>query len=235
MKDKTFERYIRQIVVDNVGVSGQRKILASRVLIIGVGGLGSAVLQQLVGAGVGFITIIDPDFVELHNLNRQTIHSEKTIGWAKVNSAKRYVEDYNTGISLTCVHAKFDVSNASSLIENMDIIVDCTDNFQTRYLINDTCVDFNKPLVHGSILGFEGQVTVFNYKGSADMRAIFPEEPVSVLDCDMLGVLGPLPGMIGNIMAMEVLKIILDLDTLRGKYLVLDALTWDTSILKYSQ
>lgn len=233
MIDDMFDRYARQIVIDKIGVEGQRKITAAKVLIVGVGGLGSAVLQQLVGAGVGAITIVDPDIVELHNLNRQTIHSEKTIGWSKVRSAQKYVKDYNTSIKLTCVYARFDNANAWNLLENIDIVVDCTDNFKSRYLLNDSVVQRGKPLVYGSILSFEGQVTVFNHKGSADLRAVFPEEPVSILDCDALGVLGPLPGIVGNIMAMEVLKIILDLDTLRGKYLVLDALTWGITILKY--
>lgn len=234
MSNKVFERYIRQIIVDKVGVEGQRKFIEARVLVVGAGGLGSAVLQQLAAAGIGAITIIDPDIVELHNLNRQCIHNENTIGRPKVDSAKEYMQNFNSEITIHTIADRFDLSNAQALMQDADIVVDCTDNFATRYILNDVCADLGKPLVYGSILSFEGQVAVFNHKGKGNLRDIFPVEPASNIDCDALGVLGPLPGVIGNIMAMEVLKIVLDLETLQGKYLVLDALTWQTTILKYS-
>jgi len=219
--------------MEQVGVEGQRKINASHVLIVGVGGLGSPVLQQLAGAGVGTITVVDHDVVEIHNLNRQYVHSEKTIGSTKVTSAREFIGSYNPNITLHLVEEKFTVTNAAFLLQDVDIVVDCTDNFATRYLLNDSCVMHNKPLVYGSILGFEGQLAVFNLHGSGNLRDIFPEEPQSTVDCDSLGVLGPLPGLIGNMMAMEVLKIILGLETLKDKFLVLDALTWQSSVLKY--
>ncbi|SFS45789.1 HesA/MoeB/ThiF family protein [Sphingobacterium wenxiniae] len=209
-EEKVFKRYSRQIFIEEIGVSGQRKIMAAKVLIIGAGGLGSPVIQYLAASGVGEIGVVDDDCIELHNLNRQVIHSEAQVGKAKVDSAVHFVQSLNSAINLIPIHAKITKANALDLIRDYDIVVDGSDNFTTRYLVNDTCVILGKPLVYGSILAYEGQTAVFNLHGSKNLRDIFPESPNEDLlpDCDSRGVLGPLAGIIGSMMAMHVLKII---------------------------
>ncbi|MGU3376687.1 HesA/MoeB/ThiF family protein [Chryseobacterium sp. M5A1_1a] len=223
-----FKRYSRQIFIDEIGLDGQRKIINSKVLVIGAGGLGSPVIQYLAAAGVGTLGVADFDHVELHNLNRQIIHNEDKVGMAKVESAEIFIKNLNHQVKVTGIEEKVNISNASEILSQYDVIVDGSDNFSTRYLVNDTCVVLKKTLVYGSILGFSGQVAVFNHKGSKNLRDLFPEPPSDedTPDCDSLGVLGALPGIIGSMMALQVLKIITDLPVNLNQITLVDAMDW---------
>lgn len=223
-----FKRYSRQIFIDEIGLEGQKKIMASKVLVIGAGGLGSPVIQYLAAAGVGNLGVADFDFVELHNLNRQVIHSENSVGTVKVKSAEAFVENLNHQVEFIAIEQKITDLNAEEILSPYDIVIDGSDNFSTRYLVNDTCVKLKKTLVYGSILGFSGQVAVFNHKGSKNLRDLFPEPPFDeeVPDCDSLGVLGALPGIIGSMMALQALKIIADLPVSLNQITLIDTLQW---------
>lgn len=227
--DNVFERYSRQIFIEEVGVSGQRKIMNAKVLIIGAGGLGSPVIQYLAAAGVGTLAVADFDLVELHNLNRQVIHTEKMLRHAKVESAKHFVRERNSQVNFIPLPIKVAASNIDALLNDYDLAIDGSDNFATRYLLNDACLRSGKPLVYGSILGFEGQSAVFNYQGSKHLRDLFPEppNPGAVPDCDRNGVLGPLPGIIGAMMAMQALKIITGLQVDTNQLTIVDTLHWN--------
>ena len=222
-----FTRYSRQIFIEEIGVEGQRKIRAAKVLVIGAGGLGSPVIQYLAAAGVGTLAVADFDRLEIHNLNRQVIHQEKNIGKLKVESASSFVSALNSNVNFIPINEKVTSENVQHIISPYDIVIDGSDNFTTRYLVNDACVRLGKALVYGSILSFEGQVAVFNHKGSKNLRDIFPEPPKeNVADCDSLGVLGPLPGIVGSIMAMQNLQIICDLNVMSNQLLLIDAKNW---------
>lgn len=223
-----FERYSRQIFIEEIGLEGQRKIMGSKVLVIGAGGLGSPVIQYLAAAGTGTLGVADFDEVELHNLNRQVIHNENSVGTSKVKSAEGFVKDLNHQINFIGIEQKISAENAEEILSRFDIIVDGSDNFSTRYLVNDTCVKLGKPLVYGSILGFSGQVAVFNCNGSKNLRDIFPEPPFeeNLPDCDRLGVLGALPGIAGSMMAGLALKIITDLPLPLNQMTLMDTLEW---------
>ncbi|WBV59069.1 HesA/MoeB/ThiF family protein [Chryseobacterium camelliae] len=226
--EDVFARYSRQIFIEEIGLEGQRKIMNAKVLVIGAGGLGSPVIQYLAAAGVGMLGVVDFDEVELHNLNRQTIHNEKSVGISKVKSAEEFVKNLNHQVQFVPIEQKIDKSNAKEMISQFDIVVDGSDNFKTRYLVNDVCVKLNKPLVYGSILGFSGQVAVFNYKGSRNLRDIFPEAPFDedLPDCDSLGVLGALSGIVGSMMVNLILKIITDLPLNLNQITLIDTLEW---------
>lgn len=227
-KEDIFSRYSRQIFIEEIGLEGQRKIMNAKVLVIGAGGLGSPVIQYLAAAGIGTLGVADFDEVELHNLNRQIIHNENSVGKSKVKSAEDFVKNLNHRVNFIGIETKINDSNAEEIISKFDIIVDGSDNFKTRYLVNDTCVKLKKPLIYGSILGFSGQVTVFNYKGSKNLRDIFPEPPFDedLPDCDSLGVLGALPGIVGSMMANQALKIITDLPLNLNQITLIDTLNW---------
>lgn len=230
-----FKRYSRQIFIDEIGLEGQKKIMASKVLVIGAGGLGSPVIQYLAAAGVGTIGIADFDQVELHNLNRQIIHNENEIGTWKIKSAEKFVNTLNHQVKVIGIEQKIDAVNASQILSQYDIIVDGSDNFSTRYLVNDTCVALEKTLVYGSILGFSGQLAIFNHKGSKSLRDLFPEPPVDeeMPDCDSLGVLGALPGIIGSMMALQALKIITNLPVNLNQLTLIDTLNWRFQTLDF--
>lgn len=227
-KEDRFSRYSRQIFIDEIGLEGQKKIRASKVLVIGAGGLGSPVIQYLAAAGVGTLGVADFDEVELHNLNRQIIHTENRVGGSKVRSAEIFVKALNHQVVFEGIEEKINGDNAEKILAQYDIIVDGSDNFSTRYLVNDTCVKLKKTLVYGSILGFSGQVAVFNHNGSKNLRDIFPEPPFDedVPDCDSLGVLGALPGIIGSMMALQILKIITNLPISVNQLTLVDTLNW---------
>lgn len=227
-KEDIFARYSRQIFIEEIGLDGQKKIMKSKVLIIGAGGLGSPVIQYLASSGVGTLAVADFDKVELHNLNRQTIHNENSVGISKVKSAKLFVKNLNHQVKFIEIEEKIQERNIKDIISKFDIIVDGSDNFKTRYLVNDTCVNLEKPLVYGSILGFSGQVAIFNYKKSKNLRDIFPEPPFDedLADCDSLGVLGTLPGVIGSMMANLTLKIITNLPLQLNQMTLVDTLNW---------
>ncbi|AZA78363.1 HesA/MoeB/ThiF family protein [Chryseobacterium sp. G0186] len=233
--EDVFKRYSRQIFIDEIGLEGQRKIINSKVLIIGAGGLGSPVIQYLAAAGVGRLAVADFDHVELHNLNRQVIHNQNTLGIAKVKSAEAFVKNLNSQIKCIGIEKKITASNGEEIMSPYDIVVDGSDNFSTRYLVNDTCVQLNKTLVYGSILGFSGQVAVFNHKGSKNLRDLFPEPPSDedMPDCDSLGVLGALPGIIGSMMALQALKIITDLPVSLNQITLIDTLDWRFQTIEF--
>ncbi|MCQ9634620.1 HesA/MoeB/ThiF family protein [Chryseobacterium sp. WG23] len=230
-----FARYSRQIFIEEIGLEGQKKIMASKVLVIGAGGLGSPVIQYLAAAGVGTLAVMDFDHLELHNLNRQVIHNENNIGMPKVKSAEIYVKNINYQVAFMGLNEKINASNAEHVLSQYDVVVDGSDNFSTRYLVNDTCAKLGKTLVYGSILGFSGQLAVFNHKGSKNLRDLFPEPPFDedMADCDSLGVLGALPGIVGSMMALQVLKIITGLPVNLNQLTLIDTLDWRFQTLDF--
>lgn len=233
--DKAFSRYSRQIFMEEVSIEGQRKIGNSKVLVIGAGGLGSPVIQYLAAAGVGKLAAIDFDVLEIHNLNRQVIHQESFIGRPKVESAQSFVSQFNSGISFEPINQKLNKENIEAVFSGYDIIVDGSDNFETRYLVNDYCIKMGKTLVYGSIFSFEGQVAVFNYEGSKNLRDIFPSppNPEDVQNCDQFGVLGALAGITGTMMAMLTLKVILGLNVPINQLTIIDSKNWNFNQLRY--
>lgn len=230
-----FLRYNRQMMLPEIGDIGQDKIKQAKVLVIGAGGLGCPILQYLATAGVGTIGIVDFDLIEIHNLHRQILYTEDTIGQAKTLTAKAVVKKLNPLITVIPFEEKLTLENAINIIHDFDIVVDGSDNFRTRYLVNDTCVSLNKTLVYGSILKFEGQVAVFNHNGSKNLRDLFPEmpNPKDVPNCNLNGVLGTLPGIIGTMMAHETLKLILNLPTLNNELILYNTLNWDFTKLNF--
>lgn len=227
-------RYNRHIVLSEIGKKGQDKLTKAKVLVIGAGGLGCPVLQYLTAAGVGTIGIVDFDVVEESNLQRQVLFGTSSLGINKAIAAKERLMDLNNTITINAYSKKLTHKNALELFKNFDIIVDGTDNFATRYLINDASLITNKPLVYGAIYKFEGQVAVFNYKNGPSYRCLFPNPPKegTIPNCSEIGVLGVLPGIIGSMQANEVIKIILGLgDILSGKMLCYNALTTQTTTL----
>lgn len=238
LTDKEKTRYSRHISLDQVGLSGQEKIKSAKVLIIGAGGLGCPILQYLTAAGVGTIGIVDFDIVDETNLQRQILFTINDIGTNKAESAKKHLKFLNPFVNFNIYPEKLTTQNALRLFSDYDIIVDGTDNFSTRYLINDASLITDKPLVYGAIYKFEGQVTVFNYKNGPSYRCLFPEppKPGSIPNCSDIGVIGVLPGLIGTQQANEVLKLILEIGTpLSGKLQTYNALDNTSLILNINK
>jgi adenylyltransferase/sulfurtransferase len=220
-------RYSRHLILDEVGLIGQRRLKKGAVLCVGTGGLGSPLLLYLAAVGVGRIGIVDFDVVDHSNLQRQIIHGSSKVGVSKVQSAAERIRDINPNVKLDLYEEPFTSENALRIAEPYDVIVDGTDNFPTRYLVNDTCVILGKPNVYGSIFKFEGQASVFNYQGGPNYRDLYrePPPPGLVPSCAEGGVLGILPGIIGVIQATETVKILLGQGTtLSGRLLLYDAL-----------
>lgn len=233
--DEQIERYSRHIILPEVGGIGQRKMLDARVLIIGAGGLGSPSAYYLAAAGVGHMGIIDFDRVDLSNLQRQILHSSERVGMLKTESAKKTIQALNPDVQVTLYNERLTSRNITRLFKDYDYILDGTDNFSTRYLINDACVMMGKTNIHGSIFRFEGQATVFKPKVGPCYRCLYPEPPPPGLvpNCQEGGVLGVLPGIVGNIQAVETLKLILGIGTtLIGTLLIYDALNTEFRKLK---
>ena len=228
MESQHFKRYNRQIILEEMGFSGQQKLADASVLVIGAGGLGCPLLLYLSGAGIGRIGIIDDDLVEESNLHRQILFQQNDIGYPKAARAAMKLKGLNSTV-LTDVYAlRLSPDNASEIIRKYDLVVDGSDNFDTRYLVNDTCVALDKPLVSGSIFRFEGQVSVFNVNGGPNYRDCFPEKDPEAESCSAGGVIGPLAGLIGSIMAQETIKLICGFgQVLSGKLLVVDGLTME--------
>lgn len=227
LNDKEKYRYSRHLSLDKVGLSGQEKLKAAKVLVIGAGGLGCPILQYLTAAGVGTIGIIDFDKVDETNLQRQILFTTTDIGSNKAEAAKNRLQQLNPYVNFNVYPEKLTTKNALILFLEYDIIVDGTDNFSTRYLVSDACVIRDKPLVYGAIYKFEGQVTVFNYNNGPSYRCMFPEapKPESAPNCSDVGVIGVLPGLIGTQQANEVIKLILEIGTpLTGKLQTFNAL-----------
>jgi len=211
----SYERYQRQIILKEFGEAGQEKLLQSKVLVIGAGGLGCPALQYLAAAGTGTLGIVDDDVVSLSNLHRQVLYTTNDIGFPKAEKAKQILHQLNPEIDIVAYNQRLTTKNAFGIINSYDIIIDCTDNFSSRYMINDACVLLNKPFVFGAVSQFEGQVTIFNYQhangaGSCNYRDLFPQPPKEgeVLNCAEAGVLGVLPGIIGAMQANETIKLI---------------------------
>jgi adenylyltransferase/sulfurtransferase len=225
--EEQLKRYSRHIILPEVGGKGQTKISNAKVLIVGAGGLGCPVGYYLAAAGVGTIALVDNDKVELSNLQRQIAHSVETIDVHKADSAKKTFEALNPDVNVVAIKERLNSKNILDLFRDYDIIIDGTDNFPTRYLINDACVMLKKPLVSGAILRFEGQVTTIMPHDGPCYRCLFEEPPPAGLvpSCQEAGVLGVLPGVIGALQATEVLKLIIGKGTpLKGKLLIYDAL-----------
>jgi molybdopterin/thiamine biosynthesis adenylyltransferase len=221
------QRYSRHLMLSEIGEAGQKKILEARVLVVGVGGLGSPISLYLAAAGVGHLGIIDSDKVDISNLQRQIIHSTDTINVPKVISAKQAINRLNPDVKVITYQERLTDNNSIDIIREYDIIVDACDNLQARYVINDACIECNKPFVHGSIFQFEGMATVFFPKEGPCYRCLYPTPPP---DCIMpgpmdRGLLGVLPGVIGTIEATETIKLILGIgEILKGKLLIYNAL-----------
>ena len=233
--DEQIERYSRHIILPEVGGEGQSSLLESKVLLVGAGGLGSPAAFYLAAAGIGNMGIIDFDTVDLSNLQRQIIHNTERIGMLKTESAKKTISALNPDVNVTVFNERLSSENILRLFEGYDYVLDGTDNFATRYLINDACVLTGKTNIHGSIFRFEGQVTVFKPKEGPCYRCLYPEPPPPGLmpNCQEGGVLGVLAGIIGNLQVVETLKLILGQgETLIGSLLLYDALKTEFRKLK---
>jgi molybdopterin/thiamine biosynthesis adenylyltransferase/rhodanese-related sulfurtransferase len=228
-------RYSRQTILPEVGIEGQAKLTNASVLVVGAGGLGCPVLLYLAAAGVGRIGIIDADKVDVTNLQRQVLYVTADEGKLKAETAAKHLTALNPEINIDVYPVWLSKENALDIFSSYDIVVDGSDNFATRYLVNDACVILKKPLVFGSIFKFEGQVSVFNYKGGPTYRCLFPEPPAAgeVPNCSEIGVIGVLPGIIGTLQANEVIKIILEKgDVMSGVLYMYDALSNNIQKLK---
>jgi len=230
LSDAQVERYARHLILDEIGEAGQARLLESRVLVVGAGGLGAPILLYLAAAGVGTLGIVDDDLVELSNLQRQVIHRTADLGQRKVDSAARAIEALDPGIRIVCHAERVDATTVDRLIADYDIIADGSDNAATRYVLNDACVAARKTLVSGAILRFDGQLSTFKpYAGPSQpcYRCLYPEPPPEDLvpRCEAAGILGAVAGVVGTMQATEVLKEILGLgESLSGTLLMIDAL-----------
>ncbi|QWD62699.1 HesA/MoeB/ThiF family protein [Polynucleobacter sp. MWH-UH25E] len=239
MNDEQLLRYSRHLLLEDIDVEGQEKLLRSHALIIGAGGLGSAAGPYLAAAGVGKITLVDHDVVELTNLQRQVMHTEKTIGKSKVASGQQFLGQLNSSIRVDIVQEKATSHLLAKLLPTVDIVLDCTDNFKTRQLINAACVQHQIPLVSGSALRFDGQVSVFDSqtKTSPCYACIFsPEEEFEEVSCSSMGIFSPLVGIIGTIQAAQALQVIIGFgESLVGRMLLWNARTTQVDQIKIAR
>lgn len=229
------QRYSRHLIMPEVGIEGQRKLKAASVLLIGTGGLGSPTALYLAAAGIGRMGIVDYDIVDQSNLQRQIIHGESTLGISKLDSAERRIKDLNPFIQIDKYNVPFTSDNALEIVEPYDIVIDGTDNFPTRYLVNDACVKLGKPNVYGSIFRFEGQLSIFYANEGPCYRCMFPTPPPPGLvpSCAEGGVLGILPGTIGTMQATEAIKLLLGIgDPVIGRMVLYDALEMSFTTIK---
>ena len=228
----TTNRYNRQIILPEIGNEGQDKLAKAKVLVIGAGGLGAAILPYLAAAGVGEIGIVDDDVIEISNLHRQVIYKSSAVGKSKAEEAKLMISELNPLVKVNAIAERLSGKNAITLFEKYDIIVDATDNIAIKYLINDACIITNKPMVYGSIFRFQGQVSIFNYQNGPTYRCLFPDENTQSLNCEDAGVIGITVGIIGMLQANEVIKMIIGIgEVLSGKILVYNIL--NNEQLKY--
>ena len=235
MDDSQLLRYSRQILLRQIDISGQQKLLDSRVLIIGLGGLGSPVAMYLAASGVGHIVIVDHDKVELTNLQRQIVHTTASIGEDKTASAERRLSALNPDIEITAINRKLDEAELLEQVRAADVVVDASDNFATRFAINSACVKAKRPLVSGAVVRFEGQVAVFrpDLPDSPCYRCLYPDTNAPEEACAEFGVLAPAAGVIGSIQATETIKVLLGIgQTLAGRLLVLDLLNMEWRTLR---
>lgn len=236
LSQRELRRYIKQITLPEIGIKGQEKLKKAKVLIVGAGGIGAPVLQYLCATGIGEVGLVEHDYVDEQNLQRQILYGEKDIGKLKTVITKEILEKQNSSCIVDVINLKFSKNNALKIIEKYNIIVDATDNFSSRYLINDACSIRNKVLVYGAIYKYEGQVSVFNYNNGPGLRCLFPETPLKheAADPERLGIYGLLSGIIGLYMANEVVKVITGLgETLSGKLLLFDVRNYSNYIFSF--
>ncbi len=229
MTREELRRYARQIILPEVGVTGQERLQQARVLLIGLGGLGSPVAQYLVAAGVGGLGLSEFDTLELHNLQRQTLYDTSGVGRPKLELALERLQSINPHVVLES-RGKLGADGAMALLAPYDLVIDATDNFATRYLINDTCVALKKPWVWGAAVGWDGMASLFDHRLS--LRDAFQDPPETADNCDTLGVHGPLLGVVGSIMAGQAIKHLLRLETLYGRLWHFDALGGDVRTIR---
>lgn len=238
MNDDQLLRYSRQILLPQIDITGQQKLLNSHVLIVGLGGLGSPVALYLAAAGVGHLTLVDDDVVELSNLQRQIIHGEQDIGRLKVASAADSLQALNGGVQIDIHTTRLSEQALTMAVEDADVVVDCSDNFATRFLLNKVTQELNTPLVSGAAIRMEAQVTVYDPRkmGSACYRCIYEDNGELQQTCSENGVLSPLLGIIGSMQAVETVKLLTHIgESLAGRLLILDALTMTWRELKLRQ
>jgi len=232
-ENEDLSQWSRQIILPEIGMDGQKKLMNTTIAIVGVGGLGCPVAQSLVTAGIGKLVLIDGDDVELSNLHRQPLHGADDIGKKKVNSAKESLNKINSETTIKIVDDYLDEQNGLDLLKNYDVIIDATDNIETRQLIDRFSKETNVPMVYGGLYRWEGQVAVLNVDGSPGYRELFPDPPSGGDTCADAGVLGMLPGIIGNIQALEAVKLIVGITpNLVGKLLIYDGKSHRTEIIE---
>ena len=236
MDDSQLLRYSRHILLPEIGIEGQMKLLASRVLIIGAGGLGSPAAMFLASSGIGTLTLCDDDLVDLTNLQRQIAHRSDSIGFPKVESARSTLSGINPGIKIVALQERADERRLGLLAEDVDLVLDCSDNFPTRYALNRVCSKLKKPLVSGAATRFDGQVSVFDFRrhDSPCYHCLFPEQMESEeTRCAVLGIFAPLVGIIGSLQAAEALKLLTGIETtLCGRMLTINALNMELRTIK---
>lgn len=239
MNDDQLLRYSRHILLDEVGIEGQQAMLNARVLIIGAGGLGSPAALYLAASGVGHLTLVDHDTVDLTNLQRQIAHTTARVGQPKVHSAAQAIHDINPDVQVRCIAARADVTLLDELVSQATVVLDCCDNYRTRQNVNEACVKHKVPLVAGAIIRFDGQITVFDprQETSPCYACLFsPEDSFEEVQCSTMGVFAPLVGIVGCIQAAEALKLVAGIgDSLAGKLLMLDGKTMEWSRMRTSR
>jgi adenylyltransferase/sulfurtransferase len=238
MNDEQLLRYSRQLMLSQIDAAGQEKLLSSRVLIIGAGGLGSPAALYLAAAGIGELVICDDDAVDLSNLQRQILHDGARLGWNKAESARWMLERINPDMRIIPLNRRLDDAELEREAVRADVVLDCSDNFATRFAINAACVKTGTPLVSGAVIRFEGQLAVFT-PGKADSpcyRCLYPEQGDAEVNCAHNGVVAPLPGIIGSLQALETLKLLLKLGGISsGRLLLFDALTLEWREMKFTR
>lgn len=239
MNDDQLLRYARHILLDEFGIEGQERLAAARVLIVGAGGLGSPVALYLAAAGVGHIILADDDEVDLSNLQRQILHSQDRVGMAKAESGQRTLASLNPSVQVQALVQRLSDDDLLRLVDEVDLVLDCCDNFATRHAVNRACVARRKPLVSGAAIKFSGQISVFDLRrdDAPCYHCLFPEaDDVEELRCATTGVLGPLVGVVGAVQAVEAIKVLVGMgEPLVGRLLCLDALTMQWQTLRYGR
>ena len=239
LNDEQLLRYSRHILLPEIGIDGQQKLLASHALVVGAGGLGSPISLYLAASGVGRITLCDHDTVDLTNLQRQIVHNTDSIGQPKVASAREALARINSEVAVDVVQERVEGARLEALVSDADVVIDATDNFATRHAINRACVKFHKPLVSGAGVRFDGQVAVFDLRDAASpcYNCLFPEEgDLEEMRCAVMGVFAPLVGIIGSVQAAEALKLLMGVgQPLAGRLLLLDALSMQWRPVKLSK
>lgn len=228
-------RYSKQTILSEIGLLGQARLKDAKIAVIGAGGLGCPIIQYLASCGVGNISIIDFDVVEISNLNRQILFAPSDIGKKKGEIARNRALEQNPDIFVEFLDCKINEENVDEILKEYDLVMDGCDNFSTRYIVNDSCLRLGKPLVYGSILGFQGQIAVFNHNGSKNLREIFPSKPNNedVPACSENGVLGVVPGIVGTLMVNEAIKCIISQPTLHNQFLIIDLLSMNFTKLNF--